>query len=53
VLDRGDIDIMLESWGTDDALCDFGPTPVGDGVVNIEHLLVLVEHMVAEANKTQ
>ncbi len=47
VVDVADIDIMLECWGTDDSLCDIGPMPWGDGVVDVEDLVVLVEHIVA------
>ena len=46
ILDVADIDIMLDCWGTDDSLCDIGPMPWGDGVVDVEDLVVLVEHIV-------
>jgi Tol biopolymer transport system component len=45
-VDAVDIDIMIDCWGTDEPLCDIGPTPWGDGVVDVEDLIVLVEHMV-------
>jgi hypothetical protein len=45
-VDAADIDIMIDCWGTDDALCDIGPMPWGDGVVDVEDLIVLVEHIV-------
>lgn len=45
-VDVVDIDIMIEYWGTDDPLCDIGPMPWGDGVVDVQDLLVLVEHIV-------
>ena len=48
-LDRVDIDIMLGFWGTDEPLCDIGPMPWGDGVVDVQDLIVLVEHMVDSA----
>jgi WD40 repeat protein len=47
VVDAGDIDIMIDCWGTDEPLCDIGPMPWGDGVVDVEDLVVLVEHIVA------
>ena len=50
MVDDVDICIMLESWGTDDPLCDIGPTPLGDGVVDVQDLLVLVRHMTTEFN---
>ena len=45
-LDAADIDIMIDCWGTDDSLCDIGPMPWGDGVVDVEDLIVLVERIV-------
>jgi WD40 repeat protein len=46
LVDSVDIDIMIDCWGTDDSLCDIGPMPWGDGVVDVEDLIVLVEHIV-------
>ena len=40
-----DILVMVDSWGVDDRLCDIGPTPWGDGVVDLEDLKVLAEHI--------
>ena len=51
VLSEDDIDIMIDSWGTDDPLCDIGPMPWGDATVDVEDLIVLVEHIV-EARAT-
>ncbi len=45
-VDGVDIDIMVDCWGTDNSLCDIGPMPWGDGVVDVEDLIILVEHMV-------
>jgi Tol biopolymer transport system component len=45
-LDTADLNIMIDSWGTDDPLCDIGPMPWGDGVVDAKDLLVLAEQMV-------
>ena len=53
ILDVADIDIMIDCWGTDDSLCDIGPMPWGDGVVDVEDLVVLVEHMVASKADTE
>ena len=46
-VDIGDIDIMIGCWGTDEALCDIGPMPWGDGVVDARDLIVLAEYMAA------
>ena len=48
LLDVADIDIMIDCWGTDNSLCDIGPMPWGDGVVDVEDLVVLVEHIVED-----
>jgi len=40
-----DLLVMAEHWGGDCPLCDIGPTPLGDGIVDVQDLAVLVEHM--------
>ena len=35
---------LAESWGQNDPLCDIGPMPWGDGVVDVADLDVLVDH---------
>jgi N-acetylneuraminic acid mutarotase len=34
VIDIDDLVILIESWGTNDPLCDIAPPPFGDGIVN-------------------
>ncbi len=41
----GDIAIMTEHWGTFEPLCDIGPTPLGDGIVDVQDLEVLIEYI--------
>jgi hypothetical protein len=48
IVDAADMCIMVDNWGTDDALCDIGPTPFGDGVVDVQDLIVLAEHLFEE-----
>jgi len=36
---------MTASWGQNDSLCDIGPTPVGDGVVDIQDVVALAEYI--------
>ncbi len=43
-VDSADMTIMLYYWGQNEPLCDVGPTPLGDGTVDIEDLIVLAEH---------
>jgi Tol biopolymer transport system component len=48
MVDAADMVIMVDNWGTDNSLCDIGPMPWGDGIVNVEDLIVLAEHLFEE-----
>jgi Tol biopolymer transport system component len=48
IVDAADMCIVVDHWGTDDTLCDIGPTPFGDGVVDVQDLIVLAEHLFEE-----
>ena len=48
MVDAADMCIMVDYWGTDEPLCDIGPTPFGDGIVDVEDLIVLAEHLFEE-----
>jgi len=45
IVDAADMCIMVDHWGTDNSLCDIGPMPWGDGIVDVEDLKVLAEHL--------
>ena len=45
IADIKDVVILTDHWGEDYPLCDIGPTPLGDGVVNIRDLIVLAEYL--------
>jgi len=45
IVDAADMCIMVDYWGTDEPLCDIGPMPWGDGVVDVEDLKVLAGHL--------
>ena len=45
IVDAADMCIMVDNWGTDNSLCDIGPTPFGDGIVDVQDLLILTEHL--------
>ncbi|MFC1795382.1 LamG-like jellyroll fold domain-containing protein [Planctomycetota bacterium] len=45
IVDSADMCIMVDHWGENYPLCDIGPTPLGDGVVDIQDLIVLAEHL--------
>jgi len=43
LVDADDLCIMIDHWGTDNQLCDIGPMPWGDGVVDVEDLFVIAK----------
>jgi len=48
IVDSADMRIMVDHWGTDEPLCDIGPMPWGDGIVDVQDLIVLAEHLFEE-----
>jgi len=40
-----DVVTMVECWGQDQPLCDIGPTPFGDGIVDEQDLFALAEYL--------
>lgn len=44
LVDADDMCIMIENWGADNQLCDIAPPPFGDGVVDVNDLILLAEH---------
>jgi hypothetical protein len=38
----------VDHWGEDYSLCDIGPMPWGDGIVDVQDLIVLAEHLFEE-----
>jgi len=50
IVDAGDMCIMIDHWGENYSLCDIGPMPWGDGVVDVEDLKVLAEHLFEEVD---
>jgi hypothetical protein len=44
-VDKADMYIMVDYWGENYSLCDIGPTPLGDGIVDIHDMAVLAEHL--------
>jgi hypothetical protein len=45
-VDVGDASLLIDNWGTANSLCDIGPTPFGDGIVDARDLQVLADYMV-------
>ncbi len=48
IVDAADMCIVVDYWGTEEQLCDIGPMPWGDGVVDVQDLIVLAEHLFEE-----
>ena len=49
-VDSIDMCIMVDHWGTDNSLCDIGPMPWGDGIVDVQDLVVLAERLFEDVN---
>jgi hypothetical protein len=50
IVDSADMCIMVDHWGTENQLCDIGPMPWGDGVVDTQDLIVLSEYLFEDIN---
>ena len=53
IVNADDMCIVVDNWGTDNSLCDVGPMPWGDGVVDVEDLIVIAEHLFEEFPPTE
>jgi hypothetical protein len=45
IVDVKDAMILTEHWGENYPLCDIGPTPLGDGIVDVQDLEALIEYI--------
>jgi len=43
-IDTGDLLNMIDNWGTDNSLCDIGPMPWGNCIVDIKDLEVFIKY---------
>jgi N-acetylneuraminic acid mutarotase len=48
IVDCADICMMLDYWETDESFYDIAPRPFGDGIVDVQDLIVLAEHLFEE-----
>jgi len=53
IVNTDDICIIVDHWGENYSLCDIGPTPFGDGIVDVQDLIVLAEHLFEEIPPVQ
>ena len=45
IVNAADIRIMIDRWLTNDPLCDIAPPLTGDGIVDVQDLILLSEHL--------
>jgi N-acetylneuraminic acid mutarotase len=50
IVDDADISIMVDNWHMDEPSCDVAPAPWGDGIVDVQDLIVLSEYLTKELN---
>ena len=50
IVDCVDMCMMLDYWGTDEPFYDIAPRPFGDGIVDVQDLIILSEHLFEEVN---
>jgi len=43
-INTDDLLILIDNWGKNEQLCDIGPTPYGDGIVDIKDLEVFMSY---------
>jgi len=43
-VDTDDLLILIDNWGINEPLCDIGPTPFGDGIVDMKDLEVFMSY---------
>lgn len=45
IVDSADMCMMIDCWGTDEQAYDIAPPPFGDGIVDVQDLIILAEHL--------
>lgn len=45
IVDAADMCITIDHWGENCRLCDIGPAPFGDGIIDVQDLIVLAEYL--------
>ncbi len=50
IIDSTDVSIMIDYWHMDNPLYDIAPAPCGDGIVDVQDLIILSEHLFEEVN---
>ncbi len=50
IVDSADVSIMIDYWHTDNPLYDIAPAPCGDGIVDVQDLILLSEILFQDVN---
>ena len=50
IVDSIDVRMMVDYWGTNEQIYDIAPAPLGDGIVDVQDLILLSEHLFEEVN---
>jgi acyl-CoA thioesterase-1 len=48
IVDAADMTMIVEHWGEDYPLCDIGPAPFGDNILDVQDLIVLADYLFTE-----
>lgn len=48
IVDAADMSIIVDHWGENYPLCDIGPAPFGDNMIDVQDLIVLAEYLFTE-----
>jgi predicted outer membrane repeat protein len=53
IVDSADMCMMVDYWHTYEPICDISPIPFGDGIVDVQDLIILAEHLFEEIPPTE
>jgi len=53
IVDSSDMCKLIDHWQTDNLLYDIAPLPFGDGIVNVQDLIELAEHLFEEISPVE
>jgi len=48
IVDSIDVCMMIDNWGTDEQIYDIAPHPLGDGIIDVQDLILLSDHLFKE-----
>ena len=51
-VDGREVLTITDQWGLDDPICDIGPTPFGDGIVDLQDVIALADYLGEEVHDT-